>query len=148
MTTVLVNGACGRMGRAVLKAVAEAKDLELVGAVDITGGADAGELAGVGANGVKVETDLKTALARLQPEVMIDFTRPDVVYGNVITALQAKVSPVVGTTGLSDEQKADIRKLAEENDTPAFIAPNFAIGAVLMMVMAKQAAKYMPEVAS
>ncbi len=134
------------MGRAVLKAVAEAKDLELVGAVDITGGADAGELAGVGANGVKVETDLKTALARLQPEVMIDFTRPDVVYGNVITALQAKVSPVVGTTGLSDEQKADIRKLAEENDTPAFIAPNFAIGAVLMMVMAKQAAKYMPEV--
>ncbi|MBQ1614051.1 MAG: 4-hydroxy-tetrahydrodipicolinate reductase [Selenomonas sp.] len=146
MTTVLVNGACGRMGRAVLKAVAEAKDLELVGAVDITGGADAGELAGVGANGVKVETDLKTALTRLQPEVMIDFTRPDVVYGNVITALQAKVSPVVGTTGLSDEQKADIRKLAEENDTPAFIAPNFAIGAVLMMVMAKQAAKYMPEV--
>jgi 4-hydroxy-tetrahydrodipicolinate reductase len=134
------------MGRAVLKAVAEAKDLELVGAVDITGGADAGELAGVGANGVKVETDLKAALTRLQPEVMIDFTRPDVVYGNVITALQAKVSPVVGTTGLSDEQKADIRKLAEENDTPAFIAPNFAIGAVLMMVMAKQAAKYMPEV--
>jgi len=146
LTTVLVNGACGRMGRAVLKAVAEAKDLELVGAVDITGGADAGELAGVGANGVKVETDLKAALTRLQPEVMIDFTRPDVVYGNVITALQAKVSPVVGTTGLSDEQKADIRKLAEENDTPAFIAPNFAIGAVLMMVMAKQAAKYMPEV--
>ena len=134
------------MGRAVLKAVAEAKDLELVGAVDIAGGADAGELAGVGANGVKVETDLKAALTRLQPEVMIDFTRPDVVYGNVITALQAKVSPVVGTTGLSDEQKADIRKLAEENDTPAFIAPNFAIGAVLMMVMAKQAAKYMPEV--
>jgi len=134
------------MGRAVLKAVAEAKDLELVGAVDITGGADAGELAGVGANGVTVETDLKAALTRLQPEVMIDFTRPDVVYGNVITALQAKVSPVVGTTGLSDEQKADIRKMAEENDTPAFIAPNFAIGAVLMMVMAKQAAKYMPEV--
>ena len=115
------------MGRAVLKAVAEAKDLELVGAVDITGGADAGELAGVGANGVKVETDLKAALTRLQPEVMIDFTRPDVVYGNVITALQAKVSPVVGTTGLSDEQKADIRKLAEENDTPAFIAPNWML---------------------
>jgi 4-hydroxy-tetrahydrodipicolinate reductase len=77
---------------------------------------------------------------------MIDFTRPDVVFHNVTTALKAKVSPVVGTTGLSDEQKAEIKKLAEENDTPAFIAPNFAIGAVLMMVMAKQAAKYMPEV--
>ena len=146
MTTVLVNGACGRMGRAVLKAVAEAENLKLVGAVDVVGGADAGELAGIGANGIKVETDLKAALTRLQPEVMVDFTRPDVVYDNVMTALQAKVSPVVGTTGLSDAQKADIKKLAEEKDTPAFIAPNFAIGAVLMMVMAKQAAKYMPDV--
>ncbi len=134
------------MGRAVLKAVAEAENLKLVGAVDVVGGADAGELAGSGANGIKVETDLKAALTRLQPEVMVDFTRPDVVYDNVMTALQAKVSPVVGTTGLSDAQKADIKKLAEEKDTPAFIAPNFAIGAVLMMVMAKQAAKYMPDV--
>ena len=146
MVTVLVNGACGRMGRAVLKAVQEAEDLQLVGAVDITGGADCGELAGLKANGVKVETDLQAALTRIKPEVMIDFTRPDVVFDNVTTALKAKVSPVVGTTGLSDEQKAEIKKLAEENDTPAFIAPNFAIGAVLMMVMAKQAAKYMPEV--
>lgn len=146
MVTVLVNGACGRMGRAVLKAVQEAEDLQLVGAVDIAGGADCGELAGLKANGVKVETDLQAALTRIKPEVMIDFTRPDVVFDNVTTALKAKVSPVVGTTGLSDEQKAEIKKLAEENDTPAFIAPNFAIGAVLMMVMAKQAAKYMPEV--
>ncbi len=146
MVTVLVNGACGRMGRAVLKAVQEAEDLQLVGAVDITGGADCGELAGLKANGVKVETDLQAALDRIKPEVMIDFTRPDVVFNNVMTALKAKVSPVVGTTGLSDEQKAEIKKLAEEMETPAFIAPNFAIGAVLMMVMAKQAAKYMPEV--
>ena len=146
MVTVLVNGACGRMGRAVLKAVQEAEDLQLVGAVDIAGGADCGELAGWSKNGVVVETDLQAALERIKPEVMIDFTRPDVVFDNVMTALKAKVSPVVGTTGLSDEQKAEIKKLAEENDTPAFIAPNFAIGAVLMMVMAKQAAKYMPDV--
>ena len=135
MVTVLVNGACGRMGRAVLKAVQEAEDLQLVGAVDIAGGADCGELAGLPKSGVLVETDLQAALERIKPEVMIDFTRPDVVFNNVMTALKAKVSPVVGTTGLSDEQKAEIKKLAEENDTPAFIAPNFAIGAVLMMVM-------------
>ncbi len=146
MVTVLVNGACGRMGQAVLKAVQEAEDLQLVGAVDIRGGADCGELVGLPKNNVTVETDLTAALERLKPEVMIDFTRPDVVFDNVMTALKAKVSPVVGTTGLSEEQKTEIRKLAEENDTPAFIAPNFAIGAVLMMVMAKQAAKYMPEV--
>lgn len=146
MVTVLVNGACGRMGQAVLKAVQEAEELQLVGAVDIHGGADCGELVGLGKSGVLVETDLQDALTRLKPEVMIDFTRPDVVFDNVMTALKAKVSPVVGTTGLSEEQKAEIKKLAEANATPAFIAPNFAIGAVLMMVMAKQAAKYMPEV--
>lgn len=146
MTTVIVNGACGRMGQAVLKAVQEADGLELVGAVDIKGGADTGSLVGLSANGILVETDLEALLARKKPEVMVDFTRPDVVFGNVMTALAHKTSPVVGTTGLSDDQKAEIAKAAEENDTPAFIAPNFAIGAVLLMVMSRQAAKYMPDV--
>lgn len=146
MTTVIVNGACGRMGQAVLKAVQEADGLELVGAVDIKGGADTGSLVGLPANGILVETDLEALLARKKPEVMVDFTRPDVVFGNVMTALAHKTSPVVGTTGLSDEQKAEIAKAAEENDTPAFIAPNFAIGAVLLMIMSRQAAKYMPDV--
>lgn len=146
MITVIVNGACGRMGQAVLKAVQEADGLELVGAVDIKGGADTGSLVGLPANGILVETDLEALLARKKPEVMVDFTRPDVVFGNVMTALAHKTSPVVGTTGLSDEQKAEIAKAAEENDTPAFIAPNFAIGAVLLMVMSRQAAKYMPDV--
>lgn len=146
MTTVIVNGACGRMGQAVLKAVQKADGLELVGAVDIKGGADTGSLVGLPANGILVETDLEALLARKKPEVMVDFTRPDVVFGNVMTALAHKTSPVVGTTGLSDDQKAEIAKAAEENDTPAFIAPNFAIGAVLLMVMSRQAAKYMPDV--
>lgn len=146
MTTVLVNGACGRMGQAVLKAVLEDSELKLIGAVDIKGGADTGKLVGLPENNVLVETDLAAALDRLKPDVMVDFTRPDVVFNNVVTALKHKVSPVVGTTGLSDEQKAEIKRLAEENATPAFIAPNFAIGAVLMMVMCKQAAKYMPDV--
>ncbi|MFV0635975.1 4-hydroxy-tetrahydrodipicolinate reductase [Mitsuokella sp.] len=146
MTTVIVNGACGRMGQAVLKAVQEAEGLELVGAVDIKGGADTGSLVGLPANGILVETDLAALLDRKKPEVMVDFTRPDVVFGNVMTALKHGTSPVVGTTGLSDEQKAEIAKAAEENNTPAFIAPNFAIGAVLLMVMSRQAAKYMPDV--
>ena len=146
MTTVLVNGACGRMGQAVLKAVQDDKYLKLIGAVDIKGGADTGELVGLAPNGILVETDLAAALERLKPEVMIDFTRPDVVFGNVVTALKHKVSPVVGTTGLSDAQEAEIKSLSVANGTPAFIAPNFAIGAVLMMVMCRQAAKYMPDV--
>jgi 4-hydroxy-tetrahydrodipicolinate reductase len=77
---------------------------------------------------------------------MVDFTRPDVVFQNAKTALELKVAPVVGTTGLTAEQKEELKKISEANNTPIFIAPNFAIGAVLMMLMSKQAAKYLPNV--
>ena len=137
MIKVLVNGAQGRMGRTVLNAVKNDSELELVGAVDIFGGE---------VDGVKVETDLATALDKYKPDVMVDFTRPDVVFQNVMTALEKKVSPVVGTTGLDDAAKEKIRLATEKFHTPAFIAPNFAIGAVLMMLLSKQVAKYMPDV--
>ncbi len=137
MIKVLVNGALGRMGRTVCGAVKADSDLELVGAVDVI----AGEV-----EGLQVETDLDAALKKFSPEVMVDFTRPNVVFQNVMTALANKVSPVVGTTGLSDEAKEKIRARAEENQTPAFIAPNFALGAVLMMLTAQRIAKYMPDV--
>ncbi|MBP3722126.1 MAG: 4-hydroxy-tetrahydrodipicolinate reductase [Selenomonadaceae bacterium] len=146
MINILVNGACGRMGQAVVKTVIEDNDLNLVAAVDIAGGKDAGELVGLKANGVIIETDLKEAINSKKPQVMVDFTRPDVVFDNVKTALELKVAPVVGTTGLTGEQKKELEKIAKENDTPIFIAPNFAIGAVLMMLMSKQAAKYLPNV--
>lgn len=134
------------MGQAVLKAVIEDSELELVGAVDLAGGADAGELVGLGKNGVIVGTDLEAVINASSPEVMVDFTRPDVVYANAVKAIKKGVSPVIGTTGLSDEEKAELAELSKANNTPVFIAPNFAIGAVLMMLMARQAAKYMPEV--
>lgn len=137
MIKVLVNGALGRMGRTVCSAVKADSELELVGAVDVI----AGEV-----EGLTVETNLDAALKRLTPDVMVDFTRPAVVFDNVMTALANKVSPVVGTTGLSDDAKEKIRKLAELYDTPAFIAPNFALGAVLMMLISQTVARYMPEV--
>ncbi len=137
MIKVLVNGALGRMGRTVVAAVNADDELELVGAVD----AFDGEI-----DGLKVETNLDAALKKFAPDVMVDFTRPNVVFDNVMTALANKVSPVVGTTGLSDDAKEKIRELAEKNQTPAFIAPNFALGAVLMMLIAQKVAKYMPDV--
>ncbi|MBR0261394.1 MAG: 4-hydroxy-tetrahydrodipicolinate reductase [Selenomonadaceae bacterium] len=137
MIKVLVNGALGRMGRTVCGAVKADSELELVGAVD----AFEGEI-----DGMKVETNLDAALKKFLPDVMVDFTRPDVVFQNVMIALENKVSPVVGTTGLSDDAKEKIRELAEKNQTPAFIAPNFALGAVLMMLTAQKIAKYMPDV--
>ena len=137
MIKVLVNGALGRMGKTVCGAVKADNELELVGAVDVFEGE---------VEGLKVETNLDAALKKFSPDVMVDFTRPAVVFQNVMTALENKVSPVVGTTGLSDEAKEKIRELAEKNSTPAFIAPNFALGAVLMMLIARKVARYMPDV--
>ena len=137
MTKILVNGALGRMGRTVLAAVKNDSELEIVGAVDIFEGE---------VDGIKVETNLDAAIDLHKPDVMVDFTRPDSVYKNVMTAIEKKVSPVVGTTGLTDAQKENIRAATEKFQTPAFIAPNFAIGAVLMMLLSKQVAKYLPDV--
>ena len=146
MIKVLVNGARGRMGQAVVKAVLDDEELKLVAAVDLTGGVDAAAMVGLAPCGVEVTTDLAAAIDAAAPEVMVDFTRPDVVFGNAVTALKKGVSPVIGTTGLTEDAKAEFERLAKEKGTPCFIAPNFAIGAVLMMLMAKQAAKYMPNV--
>jgi 4-hydroxy-tetrahydrodipicolinate reductase len=135
------------MGREVTRAVAEAGDLALVAAIDRQEtGRDAGELAGIGVIGLPIEADLAAALARTQADVLVDFTLPDSVLTNAKTALAQGVSPVIGTTGLSAENLAELDRLAREKGVGAFVAPNFAIGAVLMMQFAAQAAKYLPDV--
>ena len=108
MIKVLVSGACGRMGQAVVKAVMEDSELQLVGAVDIVAGADAGELVGMGKSGVIVADDLAKAIDETKPEVMVDFTRRDVVYGNAVLAVKKGVSPVIGNTDISEEEKAEL----------------------------------------
>ena len=144
---VAVSGAAGRMGREVVRAVAEAEDMRLVAAIDRQEiGADAGELAGVSKTGIAIESDLEAALERAQPQVLVDFTLPGSVMDNIRIALKQKVSPVIGTTGLSVANLAEIGRVAGIQSTSAFVAPNFAIGAVLMMQFAAQAARYLPDV--
>ena len=146
MIKILVNGAHGRMGQTVVGAVLDDPELELVGAVDAIAEDDVGELIGRGKIGIPIETVLSKAIDDRQPEVMIDFTRPSVVFFNAMTALSKKVSPVIGTTGLSTAAIEQLRAETIATDTPAFIAPNFAIGAVLMMKFAVEASKYFPDV--
>jgi 4-hydroxy-tetrahydrodipicolinate reductase len=144
---VLVAGAAGRMGREVVKAVAGDPETQLVGAVDVSQvGTDAGELAGIGAEGISISSDLAAALRETGAEVVVDFTRAEAAHANARTAIAAGVSPVVGTTGMSPEQIGELRRLAEERGVGAVVAPNFALGAVLLMRFAAQAARYMPEV--
>ena len=77
-------------------------------------------------------------------EVAIDFTRPDAVAANVRRALEAGVPCVVGTTGLEEEELRVLAELAEQRGAPLFVAPNFAVGAVLMMRFAADAARHLP----
>jgi 4-hydroxy-tetrahydrodipicolinate reductase len=119
---VAVAGAAGRMGETVCAAVSEAPDMELVARADPALG-----------------ITLAEALAE-QPEVLVDFTLPATAVQNAREALAAGVHVVIGTTGFDPEQLDEIAKSAQAN---VFIAPNFAIGAVLMMQFAQQAARHM-----
>lgn len=150
---VVINGAAGKMGREVVKAVAEADDMALVGAVDYNPdlqGQDVGELAGCGELEVPIVNDLQATLVlatqERQPPVMVDFTHPDSVYENVRAAIAYGVRPVVGTTGLGMEQIQDLAEFADKASTGAAIIPNFSIGVVLMQQAAIQASQYFDHV--
>ncbi|HEX8833671.1 MAG TPA: 4-hydroxy-tetrahydrodipicolinate reductase [Abditibacteriaceae bacterium] len=142
MIKVLVSGAAGRMGREVVKAVVGDNETELVGAVDTNlVGTDAGELAGAGKTGVLLAADLATELKRSGAQVAVDFSTPQSVRANVQIMLDAGVAPVVGTTGLGESDLAAIDEASRKAGVPVFIAPNFAIGAVLMMRFAAECSK-------
>ena len=124
---VLVNGAKGRMGQEVVKAVTAASDLELVDQTDLG-------------------DDLIARIKASQAQAVVDFTTAAVAFENTRKILEAGVHPVVGTSGLLAEQVAELQQLAEDKGIGGLIAPNFAIGAVLLMKYAQDAAKYLPDV--
>jgi 4-hydroxy-tetrahydrodipicolinate reductase len=150
---VVVNGAAGKMGQEVVKAINRADDLMLVGAVDLNPevlGQDVGEIAGCGALEVPIVDDLQSVLVLATQHqiqgVMVDFTHPDGVYENIRTAIAYGIRPVVGTTGLSPEQIEDLASFAEKASTGVLIIPNFSLGVVLMQQAAIQASQYFDHV--
>jgi 4-hydroxy-tetrahydrodipicolinate reductase len=122
MIKVGVLGARGRMGSEVVKAVTEAPDLELVAALDLGDSLDS-----LVANGA---------------QVVVDFTTPDSVMANLEFLIANNINAVIGTTGFDDARIAKIKSLLASSKSGVLIAPNFAIGAVLMMEFATKAAKY------
>lgn len=150
---VVVNGAGGKMGKEVIKAIADAEGMHLVGAVDNNPeilGHDAGEVAGCEALEVPILNDLQSVLVLATQEkiqgVMVDFTHPDGVYENVRSAIAYGVRPVVGTTGLSEAQLKELGDFAEKASTGTLIIPNFSIGVILMQQAAVRASKYFDHV--
>lgn len=141
MIKVLVNGALGRMGSEVVKKVTAENDLTIAAVVDIKPGTIT-----VDENTYQVTTDLVAAIKETQPDVVVDFTRPDVVMDNLRKVLALGVRAVVGTTGFSEADLQEVDALAKANNTALLIAPNFALGAVVMMKLACEAAKYFPHV--
>lgn len=146
-TRVIVCGACGRMGREVVRACLADEAVNLVGVVDIQGkGRDIGQLVGAEGLNLPVESDLEAVIDSIQPEVMVDFTNPRAVAANARIALERGLRVVLGTTGLDETDIETFRNLCDRNGTAAFIAPNFALGAVLMMQFARSAARFFPDV--
>ncbi len=131
------------MGVLVAQTVQAADDMVLVGGVDPMGaGHELSQYVPGADPDLKVSGHLAGALEDLTPDVMVDFTSPQVVMGNLETALKAGVACVVGTTGFSDTDLQLVRKWCQSRATPAVIAPNFSLGAVLMMKFAAQAASF------
>lgn len=144
---VAVAGAGGKMGKEVIKMVLEDSELCLVAAVNLSDeGLDAGILAGVSPCGVSISTDLELALVESKPDVLVDFTTHQSAYKNTELAIKYGVRPVVGTTGFTPEQIEYLDKQCHEKEIGGLIAPNFSIGAILMMKFAAQAAKFFPHV--
>jgi 4-hydroxy-tetrahydrodipicolinate reductase len=128
LINVVVAGAAGRMGSTVCAAVEGAEDMELVGKADPALG-----------------TSLTESLDESRPDVVVDFSIPDAVFQNAMLCLDRGVHVVVGTTGMSPEQVGELDAVAGRSEANCFIAPNFAIGAVLMMEAAKLVAPHMPD---
>lgn len=127
MVKVIVNGAKGRMGGEAVKAVMNDPELELVAECDFG-------------------DDLTALIKKTGAQVVVDLTAASAGYTNTQTILNAGACPVIGTSGFLEQQVEALQQLAKEKKLGGLIAPNFSIGAVLMMKFAVQAAKYLPDV--
>lgn len=124
---ILINGAFGRMGQMTSQGISNNPDFELVGQ---TGR----------------EYDLAKSIADSGADVVIDFTSADSAFENATTIIKSKVHPVIGTSGLTLDQVKKLQEMCAKENLGGIVAPNFSIGALLMMRYAKEIVRYMPRV--
>jgi 4-hydroxy-tetrahydrodipicolinate reductase len=141
-----VIGACGRVGLLVCRGVVDDPDLALVAAIDRSEtGERIGHHIGRPSADIAVSEDLAT-LVQADARVAVDFTHPDVVMDNIRWAISHAVHIVVGTTGISEEDLEEVARLLEAGggESNVIVAPNFALGAVLMQRFSEEAARLFP----
>lgn len=127
MPKIIINGAFGKMGTTTCLAIEQSKKHQLIKKL--------------GRN-----DSLESSILEYKPEIVIDFTNANSVYDNTKLLITHKIKSVIGASGLNDKQIAELSELASKNKTGCIIAPNFSLGAILMMKFAAQAASYFSEV--
>lgn len=142
---IAVTGASGRMGKTLIEAVHQVGDAHLTAAIERPEsslvGADAGELAGIGRNGIKVVADIEEVIDDF--DVLIDFTAPAASLKNAAVCRQAGKGIVVGTTGFTEKEKTEL--LSSQSDIPLLMASNFSVGVNLCFQLLEQAAAVLGE---
>ncbi len=138
---IVVHGVMGKMGQQVLETVAGAPGMQPVGAADIT--ANAGAIALPNGQGqIPISGSLPDVLDATDADVVVDFTSAEGAASVLRAAAPRKVNVVIGSTGITDPIYQEAKSLANEHDVGIIIAPNFAMGAVLMIALARQAARF------
>lgn len=145
MIKIVVAGFKGRMGSTATHMVIDHEGFELVGVLDPI--AEEKNLSELPEYGIDVPIfNEKEGLVTVKPDVWIDFTIPKYSVEHTRFALENGIAPVVGTTGFDEETVADLIALSKEKAVGGLIAPNFAVGAILMMQFAQRAAEFFPDV--
>jgi len=142
---VVVQGALGKVGREVVNALCQEPETEVVGATELTVTTDSLVLPD-GSGNVPFSSDLAQLITDVKPDVLVDFTIALATMPAVRIAAEKGVNLVIGTTGLSADDLDEIDRLAQAGGVGAVVAPNFALGAVLMIHLAKMAAPYLDHV--
>lgn len=145
MTKVFIAGGTGWAGSELSKGVFNNQNMELVGALSRRNkGENLAEILNLGSGNIPIFEDMETALSQTDFDVLVDYTRPEIGKKNIIAALEKGKKVVVGTSGLTEEDYAEIEKIANENNTSVLAVGNFAITVVLLQKFSEMAAKYVP----
>ncbi|HID31275.1 MAG TPA: 4-hydroxy-tetrahydrodipicolinate reductase, partial [Desulfobacterales bacterium] len=151
MIKVAICGACGRMGRRIVRTVTEQEDMKIVAAIDApktpSAGRDIGEIASIGKLGVQVvgAEKLGETLKQTSPDVLVDFTVADAAVENVKAAAEAGIAVVVGTTGFSNRQRRELERTVQKAKIPAVVTPNLSVGVNVLFKLAEEAGRLLKD---
>lgn len=144
MYRVLITGAAGKMGLEAAKAIINSKDFQIVGAIGNKKyiGEDIGQISNSNNIGIQITNNYDEILEKSKPDLLLDLSNAEFGYQYIIKAIEKGINCVSGSTGFSDKQLEDIQNICEKKSKTVIIAPNFSIGAILMMKFSEMAAKY------